>query len=417
MDYEILMPQFSDTMEKGKIVKWLKKEGDIVEKGEVIAEIEAEKAVMELQSFKRGRLKKIIVAEGEEVHVGKPIALLELGEIIREEKPKEPEKKEEEPIQVKEEVPKRVEVKPIEEKRMELAPGFASPYARLLAKEKGIDLYELQREGVIASPAHARDLEEFIKERYFTPKALELLKEYEIDVNLLLQESPNKKIDEDLLLAYVEKKNIPKKIPISSVQKSLISNLSKSFPIPHYHIYEVFDLSLIPWDKEITLTHWLIKIVGDAMQFFERLRASYKEDYYLVYPSSNVGVAISVGDDLFAPVVKDVNKKSLREIAKDVRELKKKAEEGKLSLEDLTGATLTISNLGMFGIRAFDAVIPYGQACIMAVGMQDTEGKAHITFTFEHRIVNGFHAALFVKHIKEKVVDKNYIKMLKREAS
>ncbi|MFN7065321.1 MAG: dihydrolipoamide acetyltransferase family protein [Aquificaceae bacterium] len=411
MDYEVLMPQFSDTMVKGKVARWLKEEGDLVEKGETIAEIEAEKALMELQSFKRGRLKKILVKEGEEVPVGKPIALLELGEVIPEVKPKEPEIKEERPPAVEE---KPQEVRPSEEKRVELSPGFASPYARLLAKEKDIDLYQLQREERIPSPAHAKDLEEFLKERYFTPKALELLKEYFIEVDELLKEFPDRKIDEDLLLAYVERKSIPRKLPISSVQKSLISNLSKSFPIPHYHIYEVFDLSMIPWDKEITLTHWLIKMVGDTMQFFERLRAVYKEDYYLIYPSSNLAIAMAVEDELYAPVIKEANKKSLGDIAKEVRDLRKRAEEGRLSLEDLSGATFTISNLGMFGIRAFDAVIPYRQVCIMAVGMQDTEGKAHITFTFDHRVVNGFHAALFVKHLKDKALDRNYIKMLKR---
>lgn len=413
MDYEIVMPQFSDTMERGKVAKWLKKEGEFVEKGDVIAQIEAEKALMELQSFKRGILKRVLVKEGEEVEVGKPIALLELGEALPEVKPQAP--KEEKPTLLEEKPPEVIKVKPPEEKRMELAPGFASPYARLLAKEKEIDLYQLQKEEKIPSPAHAKDVEAFLRERHFTPKALELLKDYPIDIQELLKEFPNKKIDQDLLLTYIEKKNIPRRVPLSSVQKSLISNLSKSFPIPHYHIYEVFDLSFIPWDKEITLTHWLIKIVGDAMQFFERLRAIYKEDHYLIYPSSNLGVAIAVGDDLYAPVVKEVNRKSLGEIAKEVRELRKKAEEGRLTQEDLSGATFTISNLGMFGIRAFDAVIPYGQVGIMAVGMQDQEGKAHITFTFDHRIVNGFHSALFVKHLKEKFLDKNYLKMLKKE--
>ncbi|MFN3471439.1 MAG: dihydrolipoamide acetyltransferase family protein [Aquificaceae bacterium] len=409
MDYEILMPQFSDTMERGKVIRWLKKEGDFVEKGEAIAEIEAEKAVMELQSFKRGVIVKILVREGEEVPVGKPIALMELGERIKEPpKVEEVEKREEKRV---EEPPKvKVEV----QKKVELPPGFASPYARLLAKEKGIDLQELQREERLPSPAHAKDIEEFLKERYFTPKALELLKEYDLSIEDVLKDLPDRKIDEDLLLTYIENKNIPRKVPISLAQKSLISNLSKSFVVPHYHIYEVFDLSLIPWDKDITLTHWLIKIVGDAMQYFERLRAVYREDHYLIYPSSNVAVAVAVGDELYAPVVKEVQKKSLGEIANEVRELRRKAEEGRLSLEDLSGATLTISNLGMFGIRLFDAVIPYGQVCIMAVGMQDQEGKAHIAFTFDHRVVNGFHAALFVKHLKEKVLDKNYIKMLKR---
>ncbi|MDW8032907.1 MAG: dihydrolipoamide acetyltransferase family protein [Aquificaceae bacterium] len=414
MDYEILMPQFSDTMEVGRVARWLKKEGDFVERGEVIAEIEAEKAVMELQSFKRGLLKRILVREGQEVPVGRPIALMELGERIEEVRrptapPTEERKAVPPPI---EEAPKVVPTKPPE--RVELPSGFASPYARLLAKEMGLELEELQKEGRLPSPAHAKDVEGLLRERYFTPKALELLKEYELRAEDLIRALPDRKIDEDTLLAYVEKEGIPKRLPVSSVQKSLISNLSKSFVLPHYHIYEVFDLSQIPWDKDITLTHWLIKIVGDAMQFFERLRALFKEDYYLLYPHSNVGVAMAVGEELYAPVIKEVNRKGLKEIAQEVRELKKKAEEGRLSLEELQGGTLTISNLGMFGIRSFDAVIPYGQVCIIAVGMQDEKGMAHITFTFDHRVVNGFHGALFVKHLKEKVLDRNYIRFLKK---
>ncbi|RMH07314.1 MAG: 2-oxo acid dehydrogenase subunit E2, partial [Aquificota bacterium] len=306
------------------------------------------------------------------------------------------------------------EALPLVKQVVRLPPGYASPHARLLAKELGINLEELQKEGRLPSPAHEKDIREFLTERHFTPKALELLKEYELDPEALLKEFEGKKIDEDLLLAYVEKKGIPKRVPISSVQKSLIANLSKSFLVPHYHIYEVFDLSLIPWDKEITLTHWLIKIVGDAMQHFERLRAVYKEDHYLILPSSNVGIAVAVGEELYNPVVKKVESKSLGEIADEVRTLREKAQAGRLSIEELQGATLTISNLGMFGIRSFDAVLPYGQVCIIAVGMQDQEGKAHLTFTFDHRVVNGSTAALFVKHLKEKVLDRDYIKFLKR---
>lgn len=410
MDYEILMPQFSDTMERGKIVRWLKKEGDLVEKGEVIAEIEAEKAVMELQSFKRGVLKKILVAEGQEVEVGKAIAILELTQKA----PEEPQVKKEEPKVEKHQEPPPTPTLPQVKQVVKLPPGFASPRAKLLSKEYGLEIQELQKEGRLPSPAHEKDIRQFLTERYFTPKALELLKEYELEPEELIKEFEGKKIDEDLLLTYVEKRDIPKRVPISSVQKSLISNLSKSFLVPHYHIYEVFDLSLIPWDKEHTLTHWLIKIVGDAMQHFERLRAVYKEDHYLVFPSSNVGIALAVGDELYNPVIKKVEKKSLREISQEVRTLREKAQAGRLSLEDLQGATLTISNLGMLGVRSFNAVLPYGQVCIIAVGMQDEEGKAHMTFTFDHRVVNGFHAALFVKHLKEKVLDRDYIKFLKR---
>ncbi|MCX8164469.1 MAG: biotin/lipoyl-binding protein, partial [Aquificaceae bacterium] len=304
MDYEILMPQFSDTMEVGRVARWLKKEGEFVEKGDVIAEIEAEKAVMELQSFKRGILKRIMVGEGQEVPVGRPIALIELGEKIEEAKrPPEPPIEEKRPKPSEEEFPTTTAPRPPES--IKLPTGFASPYAKMLAREMGLELEELQKEERLPSPAHAKDVEELARARYFTPKALELLKDYELSEEDLIRAFPDRKIDEDTLIAYVEREGIPRKLPISLAQKNLISNLSKSFVLPHYHIYEVFDLSQIPWDKDITLTHWLIKMVGDAMQYFERLRAVFKEGHYLIYPHSNVGVAMAVGDELYAPVIKE----------------------------------------------------------------------------------------------------------------
>ncbi|GBC87994.1 Dihydrolipoyllysine-residue acetyltransferase component of pyruvate dehydrogenase complex [bacterium HR13] len=412
MDYEVVMPQFSDTMERGKVVRWLKKEGDYVEKGEVLAEIEAEKAVMELQSFRSGILKKITVNEGEEVPVKTTIAIIELTEkrpVV--EKPPEIKKPEEKPVEKV--VEKKVEeIKPVE--RIELPPGLASAYAKVLASQYGIDLQELQKEGRLPSPAHEKDIMELLSERYFTPKALETLRDYHLDPIKLLEFFKGEKITEDMLLEYIEEFNIPKRVPISSVQKSLIANLTRSIKHPHFRIYETFDLSLIPWDKDITLTHWLIKIVGDAMMYFDRLRATVEEDHYLITPNADVGVAISVDDELYAPVIRKVNKKSLLEIAKEARELREKAQAGKLTLEDVKGGTLTISNMGMFGIASFDAVIPYGQVCIISVGALDENGRASINFTFDHRAVNGTHGALFVKHLKEKVIDRNYIKSLRR---
>ncbi len=407
MDYEVIMPQFSDTMERGKIVKWLKKEGDYVEKGETIAEIEAEKAVMDLQSFRKGLLKKVLVKEGEEVPVKTPIALIELTE----ERPPKAEKGELKP-QVKPKKEEKVEVKPVE--RISLPPGMASPYAKVIASQYGFDIEELQKEGRLPSPAHERDMKNFLTERYFTKKALEVLKDYEIDLQKVTDYFKGEKVNEDMLLEYIEEFDIPKRVPISSVQKSLISNLTKSIQNPSFRIYEELDLSLIPWDKDITLTHWLVKIVGDAMLYFERLRAEVKEDHYLITPNSNVGVATAVGDELYAPVIKKVNKKELAQIAKEVRELKERAEGGRLTLEDLKGGSLTISNMGMYGISSFDALIPYGQVCIVSVGALDEQRKAKFTFTFDHRAVNGTHGALFVKYLKEKVLDKRYIRSLRR---
>lgn len=411
MDYEVVMPQFSDTMERGKIVRWIKKEGDYVEKGEVLAEIEAEKAVMELQSFRSGILKKIITKEGEEVPVKTPIAIIELTE-------KRPAIEKPVEIKTEERVAEKVEEKREEikaEERLELSPGFASPYARVMASRYKIDILELQKEGKLPSPAHEKDIKKFLNERYFTPKALETLKDYPIDLEKLVEFFKGEKINEDMLSEYIEEFDIPKKVPISSVQRSLIANLTKSIQHPHFRIYETFDLSLIPWDKDITLTHWLVKIVGDAMMYFDRLRATVEEDHYLIMPNANVGVAISIGDELYAPIVKKVNRKNLPDIAKEVKELKEKAQTGRLTLEDLKGGTLTLSNMGMFGIISFDAVIPYGQVCIMSVGALGEDGKASVNFTFDHRAVNGIHGALFIKYLKEKVLDKNYLKSLKKE--
>ncbi|MFN3813576.1 MAG: dihydrolipoamide acetyltransferase family protein [Aquificaceae bacterium] len=411
MDYEVIMPQFSDTMERGKIVRWLKKEGDYVEKGETIAEIEAEKAVMDLQSFRKGILKKVLIKEGDEVPVKTPIAIIELTE----EKPIKLEKEELPPVKVQEEEgiqEEKVEEKPIQ--KVTLPPGTASPYAKVIASQHGVDIEELQKEGRLPSPAHERDVKSFLTERYFTRKALEVLKDYEIDLQKVIDYFKGKKINEDMLLEYIEEVNIPKRVPISSVQKSLISNLTKSIQNPSFRIYEELDLSLIPWDKDITLTHWLVKIVGDAMAYFERLRAEVKDHYYLITPNSNVGVATAVEDELYAPVIRKVNKKELIQIANELKELRERAEKGKLTFEDLKGGTLTISNLGMYGISSFDAIIPYGQVCIISVGTLDEKGKAKLTFTFDHRAVNGTHGALFVKYIKEKVLDRRYIKSLRR---
>ncbi len=412
MDYEVLMPQFSDTMERGKVIRWLKKEGDYVEKGEPIAEIEAEKAVMELQAFRSGVLKKILAEEGQEVEVGKVIALIEVGAPKGEiptppvEAPKPVEKKPE-----RREEPPKVEVK---KEKMELPPGMASPYAKVLAKELGIDIQELQKEERLPSPAHEKDIRELILHRFFTPKALELLKDYDVDPQEVLSHFGQTKMNEDMLLTYIENMEVPKKVPLSSTQKSLISNLTKSIQNPQYRITDRLDLSLIPKLEGITLTHWLIRVIGDSMMYFDRLRAYIKEDNYLILPNAHIGIAVGVGEELYNVVIKRVNRKSLREISQESTELRRKAEEGRLSQEDIRGATLTVSNLGMFGILSFDAILPYGQACIVAVGALTEDNKVYATFTFDHRIVNGLTGALFVKHVKERLLDKNYIKSLLR---
>jgi len=403
MDYELIMPQLTDTMEKGKIVKWLKKEGDFVDINEPVVEVESDKAIMEVPSFKKGVLKKILAEEGEEIPVGQTIAIIEIREkeptIIKKEIPK------------KEEIKKEIEIPKIEIEKIELPIATASPSAKLIASETGIDIQKYQEEGKLPIPTHEKDIQQLIIKESFTEEALNLAKEYKLDLKEILK-IYNQKIDKDLLLKYIYENNIPKIIPISSIQKSLINSLQKSVLIPIFHIYEEIDFSYINWkDSGYTFTAWFIKIFGDTMEEFEKTRAVIDGENYLIYPNANISLAVDVKGELFAPVIKNINTKTLKQIKEELEIIKEKAKSGRFSPEDLKGATFSISNLGMYDIIQFDAIIPPNHVGIVAVG-KEIDNKVKLTFSFDHRIINGKEAALFVKRFREKLMDDNYIKSL-----
>ncbi len=424
MEYKIVMPRLTDTMEVGKIIRWLKKVGDKVERNEPIVEVESDKAVMEVPSFQSGILVKILAEEGDEVPVGEPIAILETEEekakeIVKkqeekkalaeekvETKPKEEKKKEEEPV-----FPFEIELE--EEKGEKLSEGTASPSAKKLAKELGIDIEKLQEEGKLPSPAHEKDIKEYFYSQFFTKTAIELAKEYGVPLEEIYKAyKDKKKIDKKLVQEYIEEKNIPKQEEINSVQKSLIQNLQKSLEIPVYHIFQDIDLSFIKWDENKTLTAWIVKVIGDFMYQNKLLRTVYKDSKFVVYPSANISVAVAVEGKLYAPVIKRVNTLSVEEITKKLKEFKEKAEKGSFSPEELTGGTFAVSNLGMFGIDAFDAIIPPNHAGIVAVGTEKENGKTSFTFSFDHRVINGREGAIIVAELVKKFTDEKYIKSL-----
>ncbi len=425
MEYKIVMPRLTDTMEVGKIVRWLKKVGDKVEKNEPIVEVESDKAVMEVPSFQSGILVKILAEEGDEVPVGEPIAIIETDE----EKAKEIlEKKKETKVSLKE----KVETKPKEEKKEEevlfpfemelgleeekgekLPEGTASPSARKLAKELGIDIEKLQEEGKLPIPAHEKDIKEYFYSQFFTEEALKLAKDYGLSLEDIYSVYKDKeKINEKLVQEYIEEKNIPKEEEINSVQKALIQNLRKSLEIPTYHIFQEIDLSLIKWDEKRTLTAWIVKVIGDFMHENKLLRTIYKDDKFIVYPAANVSVAVAVEGKLYAPVIKRANTLSVEEITKKLREFKEKAERGNFSPDELTGGTFAVSNLGMFGIDAFDAIIPPNHVGIVAIGSEKENGKTNFTFSFDHRVINGREGAIIVSELVKKLTDEKYIKSL-----
>ena len=419
MEYKITMPQLTDTMETGKIVRWLKKEGDYVQENEPVVEVETDKAVMEVPSFRSGILKKIFVEEGEEVPVGTQIAVIETD--VEKGKEKSSHKEEiskdikEKHKESKEEIEKKVleQIKQ-EEEKIELPESSASPSAKKLAKELGIDIKKYQEQGLLPVPAHEKDIKELFYKNFFTKEALEILQKYNLSLEEVVKQIKKEKISKKDILKFIQNNNIPQIVPISDVQKRVIENLQRSISIPVFHIYEEIKTGNIPDIEGITLTVWLIKILGDTMQNHYRTRAKLEGDIYKVYPNSNICVAIAVEEELFVPVIKNVNLKSLKEIADDLNKLKEKAKQRKLTLEDLTGSTFSLSNLGMFNILSFDAIIPPERVGIVAIGTE-IRGKTKITFSFDHRIINGREAAIFVDEFKNRFLDKDYLNKLKKE--
>ncbi len=405
MEYKITMPVLSDTMEKGKLIKWHVSEGQRVKKGDVIAEVESDKAIMEVQTFKDGIVKKLLVKEGEEVPVKSPIAIIDTS-AKEEAQPKEiavqesavtaqksvaptqslpPELAAILPSQTQQPSQQRSE----KGEKVSIAKGVASPAARVEAKRVGIDIEKLQKERKLPKPAHLKDIQEEILKRYFTPKALKLLHTYALDPALF---SLDHKVKEQEVLEYIKANNIPKIVPLSPNRLAIKSNVEASAKKPIYHIYETFTIDS---PKDVKMTSYILKVIGDTMQNHPLTRAVLDGESYKIYPASNISVAVAKDDELYMVVCKNIESKTLQEIDAWVRGVKAK----KYTPDDLSGSTFGLSNLGMFGIRAFDAMINKSDSGIAAFGKVQ-EGRVEVVFTFDHRILNGVDAAKFVDDLK-----------------
>ncbi len=401
MDYKIIMPVLSDTMDKGKLVRWRVHEGDAVHKGDVIAEVESDKAIMEVQSFKDGVVKKLLVKEGEEVPVKAPIAIIDTEattaqtETKTTQQPKEQKASSEKPKKPPKEPTPASTVPPIIEELLKtptpkLAEGDATPAAKKRAAELGIDIKSLQAEGKLPKPAHLRDIETEALRRYFTPKALELLQEYRIDPK---EFNLDHKIGVEEVENYIKEHDIPKIVALSANRIAVMKNVQNAATKPVYFIFEEFDIKEY---EGIKLTSLLIKKLATAMQKHPLTRAKLEGTTLKISPHSNISVAVAKGDELYMVVCKRAEEKSLQEIDTWVRGLKERT----FTADELTGSTFGISNLGMFGVERFSAMINQSDVGIAAFGALQN-GKISVTFTFDHRILNGVDAALFVRDAKE----------------
>ena len=411
MDYKITMPQLSDSMSEGKLVEWKVKVGDRVSSGDVIADIESDKAVIEVQTFKSGVVKELLLKENEEAKVGSVIAVIDTdAKEIKEQKKEDTPSKESKSTQKIEQKPKKKKLKEQKKEDNEqkedildilfggneasqpLPKGVSSPAAKQKAISLGIDIEKLQNEGKLPVPAFEKDIDEVAINRYFTPKAKKILQEYGLDISTFKLDH---KIDIDEIEKYIKIHNIPKIAKLSLNQKAVINTVTKSWQRPVYHIYEEVEIN----KKEgIKLTANILKALSNSMQKFDFSRSVLEDSMLKIYPNSNISVALSKDDSLYMVVLKNVEDLSLEEINGWLKSIKQK----KIRDEDLKGSTFGISNLGMFSIDSFDALINANDSGIVAFGALK-EGKINATFTFDHRIVNGVEAAQFVMDFKEEL--------------
>jgi len=441
---EIQMPKLSDTMTEGTLVSWKKKKGDKVSTGDVIAEIETDKATMEWESPEDGTITEIYVEEGGKVNVGDKIAFIggegeeapkkeEAPE--KEDKPKEKpaeakaeekeekkaeakpaEKKEEKPSEKKEE--KKAEKKPEAEKlaakidKGEEARVKASPVARRVAAELGVDLASVKGTGP----------EGRVTETDVRGAAKSKTKSVEASASPARTVSPAQKQPGRLPPQQAG----ASRIQLSGMRKIIAQRLVESLgPIPHFYLtIEINAAPLMAAREElksagegadtskITVNDFVLKAAVQAAVKVPRANASFDGDAIVQYTDVDLGIAVAIEDGLLTPVIRAAQNKSLREISESVKDLASRARNKRMKPEEFQGGTFTVSNLGGMGIDSFSAVINPPQGFILAVGkvtkvpvIDDGDqivigNRMSITMSCDHRVIDGALGAEYLKELR-----------------
>lgn len=404
---EVVMPRLSDTMEEGELSRWLKNVGDAVRRGDILAEIETDKATMDLEAFEDGILEQQLVAPGTLVPIGQPLAIISNGSGTSE--PVAPSVSEPEgaPSEAKRARPEEVIPSVAELVEAPASPSIArpiegrlrtSPLARLVAREQGIELDSITGTGPQGRVVRA-DVEAAIAERSAGPVA---------------------RASATAVAASAD----DEEIPLGNIRKVTARRLTESQTVPHFFLTSVVDVeklialraeanaSLAAKGVKVSLNDLLVAAAAVALREHPDANSSWGGDRLLRHGHVNIGIAVATDAGLLVPVVLDADRQSLTEIAQTTAMLAAKARDGKLSLADMTGGTFTISNLGMFGIDQFTAVINPPDAAILAVGaavpvpvLRNGElvevPKMTITLTADHRVLDGATAAAFLRNLTE----------------
>ncbi len=397
----VRMPKMSDTMTEGVLAKWHKKVGDKVKSGDLVAEVETDKATMDFESFQEGTILYIGVEEGKAVPVDTIIAILgKEGEDYKSLLTEAPaasstETKKEEAVAASAAAatPAVVNVETTSsDSRVK-----ASPLAKKLAEEKGIDLSQVK-----GSAENGRIIKKDVES--FTPSsAASTSKSANITIPTFIGQEK-----------YTE-------VPVSQMRKTIAKRLSESkFTAPHFYLKMTVDMSAAMDARvkmnemapvKISFNDIVLKAVAVALKQHPKVNSSWLGDKIRYNEHVNIGVAVAVDEGLLVPVVRFADGKSLTHISAEVKDFAQKAKDKKLQPSDWEGSTFTISNLGMFGIDEFTAIINPPDACILAVGgiqsvpvvknNQVVPGNImKLTLSCDHRVVDGATGAAFLQTLK-----------------
>lgn len=413
---DIHMPRLSDTMEEGVIAAWRKQVGDQVSRGDVVADIETDKAIMELEAYDDGVLEKILVAEGETVPIGTPIAVLGDGSGVSSEPEPAPSAPSEQSAEDTAEqsaprtngVPAPTEAPVAQPQQDAGAPPKpkASPLAKAVARELGVNLADVQGTGPGGRIIRA-DVEAAAEQQQAAQPAAQQPAQ-----PAPAAAQPVRDIED------VEE------VPLSRIRKVTAKRLTESKQqAPHFYLTSAIDVTelvefratlnerlLAAGGPKVSINDLVVKAVATALRANPSLNVSFAEDKLLQHKRIHLGVAVALEDGLVVPVIRDADRKSVSEIAAEAKEKAVRAREGKLRPDEMSGSTFSISNLGMFGIEEFSAVINPPEAGILAVGavkdeVQVREGEfvarkiMRVTLSADHRAVDGAVGAAFLQQL------------------
>jgi pyruvate dehydrogenase E2 component (dihydrolipoamide acetyltransferase) len=404
---QVTLPRLGQGMESGTIVRWLKSEGDQVEKGEPLYELDTEKVTQEVEADASGVLLKILATEGDEIEVGKAIAVI--GEEGEEVAPPEDEK--EEPTEVTEEEPAE-EGEPAPEREDERERGReagpegptepeqqvdggrlkASPLARRIARERGVDLARLRGTG----PEGRIVAEDVERARVAPTQALSAAPAVTGEVEAVKLNQMRKTIARRMTEAW----------EAPAFQISMSADMTASIRLREALLERLEEGGVRPTYSDI-----LTKIVALALIRHRDVNAHFAGDEVLLFPTANIGIAVAIPHGLVVPVIPSCESKSISEIAAIRADVVGRTREGKLRSEDLENGTFTISNLGMYGVERFIAVLNPPQAGILAVGAieerpvvvdgeLEIQPRIDLTLTIDHRSVDGATASEFLRTVK-----------------